>query len=175
MVRSATRHLMVSAALVVVCAALGMSYSLVSIASAGGPALARDGGGTPDSGACAMLTPADIAEATGLTVGEGTAGRPIPGVLGRCTWTGTGDTKVIVTLADAQHMQLTITAQQQAGGASVPGLGSKAVGMPGAGFTGGGYMVNVLDSKGGFGLSILGKEGTRDRVVALAKIVESRR
>ncbi len=35
--------------------------------------------------------------------------------------------------------------------------------------------VNVLDSKGGFGVSVLGKEGTRDRAIALAKIVESHR
>jgi hypothetical protein len=166
------------ASLAVVAATLGTSFSLVSIAYAGGPAPARAAAATSDtpaSGACALLTPADIAKATGLKVGDGAAGRPIPGVLGRCTWAGSGNTKVIVTLADAQHMQMTIAAQQQTGGTAVPGLGSKAVGIQGAAFTGGGYIVNVLDAKGGFGLSILGESGTRDRVVALAKIVESRR
>jgi hypothetical protein len=29
--------------------------------------------------------------------------------------------------------------------------------------------------KGGFGVSILGKEGTRDRAITLAKIIQSRR
>ena len=125
--------------------------------------------------ACAVLTPADIAKATGLKVGNGTAGKPIPGVLGRCTWTGDGDTKVIVTLGDAQHIGLTVAAAEQTGGESVPGLGTKAVGIKGAAFTGGGYIINVLDAKGGFGVSILGKEGTRLRAIALAKIVESRR
>jgi hypothetical protein len=128
-----------------------------------------------DNGACALLTIADIAKATGLKVGDGTTEAPIPGTLGKCTWVGSSDTKVIVTLADAQHMELTIKAQQQAGGTDVPGLGSKAVGIQGAAFTGGGYIVNVLDAKGGFGVSILGKEGTRDRAVALARIVESHR
>lgn len=127
------------------------------------------------SDACALLTPAEIEKATGLKVGNGAAGPPIPGVLGKCTWTGGANTKVIVTLADARHMELTITAQQQTGGTQVPGLGSKAVGIEGAGFAGGGYIINVLDAKGGFGVSILGADGTRDRVAALAKIVASRR
>jgi hypothetical protein len=128
-----------------------------------------------DSGACALLSTADIAKATGLTVGNGTAGPPIPGTLGKCTWVTSGNTRVIVTLADAPHMELTIKAQQQSGGTEVPGLGSKAVGIKGAAFAGGGYIVSVLDAKGGFGVSILGKEGTRDRAVALARIVESHR
>jgi hypothetical protein len=125
--------------------------------------------------ACALLSTADIAKATTLTVGKPQAGSPIPGTLGKCTWAASGNTKVIVTLADARHMDLTVKAQQQSGGADVPGLGSKAVGLPGAGFTGGGYIVSVLDAKGGFGVSILGKDGTRDRAIALAKIVESHR
>jgi hypothetical protein len=125
--------------------------------------------------ACALLTPADIAKATGIKVGSGIAGNPVPGVLGRCTWTGEGDTKVIVTLGDAQHIGATVAASERAGGESVPGVGTKAVGTKGAAFTGGGYVVNVLDAKGGFGLSILGKEGTRDGAVALARIVESHR
>jgi hypothetical protein len=35
--------------------------------------------------------------------------------------------------------------------------------------------VSVVDAKGGFGVSILGKEGTRERTIALAKMIESRR
>jgi hypothetical protein len=128
-----------------------------------------------NANACALLTPADISKATGLSVGSGNAGKAIPGVLGRCTWLGSGNTKLIVTLADAQHMQLTVEAQQQTGGTVLPDLGSKAVGIKGAPFTGGGYIVSVLDSKGGFGVSILGADGNQARVVALAKIVEGRR
>jgi hypothetical protein len=125
--------------------------------------------------ACALLSPADIAKATTLKLENGSAGKPIPGVLGRCTWTGDGDTKVIVTLGDAQHIGLTVSAVEQSGGEKLPGLGTRAVGNKGAGFTGGGYVVNVLDAKGGFGVSILDKDGTRERAVALAKLVEGRR
>jgi hypothetical protein len=133
-------------------------------------------GGEPAANdACALLTPADIAKATGITVATGSAGKPVPGVLGRCTWTGEGNAKVIVTLGDAQHMAVTVKAVEESGGESVPGVGTKAVGMKGAGFNGGGYIVNVLDAKGGFGVSILGKQGTRGGVIALAKIVESHR
>lgn len=128
-----------------------------------------------DSGACGLLTKAEIAKATGLTVGDGTASPAVPGTLGKCIWLGSGNTKVIVTLADSNHMELTIKAQQQTGGTEIPGLGSKAVGIQGAAFTGGGYIVSVLDAKGGFGVSILGKEGTRDRAAALARIVERHR
>ncbi|MGE5243219.1 MAG: hypothetical protein ACM3SQ_03220 [Betaproteobacteria bacterium] len=82
---------------------------------------------------------------------------------------------MIVTLADAQHMQITVEAQLQSGGTAVSGVGSKAVAIRGAAFTGGGYVLSALDAKGGFGVSILGKDGTQERVVALAKIVASRR
>lgn len=126
------------------------------------------------STACTLLTPADIAQATGLKVDQGTAGPSIPGTLGRCTWTGSGN-RVIVTLTDAQHMQISIAATEKNGGVDVPGLGSKAVGNKAASLSGGGYVVNVLDGKGGFGISILGNQGSRDRAIALAKIVESRR
>ncbi len=125
--------------------------------------------------ACALLTPADIHTAAGISVAKGQAGKAIPGVLGRCTWLGTGNTKVILTLADAAHMQLTIQAQQQSGGTPLQGLGSKAVGVKGADFTGGGYIVSVVDAKGGFGVSILGTDGTQARAVALATLVERRR
>lgn len=129
------------------------------------------------SDACAVLTPADITKATGLTVGAGAAGAPIPGVLGKCTWPGEEDTKVILTLTDTQHMQTTIAAWASGShpASAVPDLGTRAVINKGAGFTGGGYIVSVLDAKGGFGVSILGKQGTADRAIALAKLVESRR
>jgi hypothetical protein len=135
-----------------------------------GAALAPNG-----NDACALVSAADIAKVTSIKVGSGTAGKAMPGVLGRCTWTGEGNTKVILTLGDAQHIGLTIKAAEETGGEAVAGLGTKAVGMKGAAFTGGGYIINVLDAKGGFGVSILGKEGTRDRAIALAKFVESRR
>src|SRR5579872_1648065 len=125
-----------------------------------------------EADACKLLSTADVMKATGLTVGEGAAGAPIPGVLSRCTWTGSDNTKVIITLTDAAHMQTTIAAQESFGTA-VSGLGTQAVGVKGSGFTGGGYIVSIIDGKGGTGVSILGKNGTPDRVVALAKIVES--
>ena len=179
MLRFITRHI-TNFGIVVAMISAAIILSLPGSIFAAGPASFRNhaiaGGASPaNSAACALLTPANIAKATGLKVGKGTAGAPIPGVLGRCTWLGGGNTKVIVTLADAQHMQLTVAAQEQSGGTAVPGLGSKAVGIKGAAFTGGGYIVSVLDAKGGFGLSILGKDGTRDRAIALAKVVESRR
>ncbi len=147
----------------------------VSLAVIAATAWAQPPDPAPESNACALLSPADIAKATGLKVAEGTAGSPTPGVIGKCTWAGSGSSKVIVVLGDRQHIQLTIAAAEQTGGADIPGLGSKAAGIKGAGFTGGGYIVNVLDAKGGFGVSILGGEGTRDRAIALAKIVASRR
>jgi hypothetical protein len=128
-----------------------------------------------DNDACALLKKAEIQKETGLMVADATPGKPIPGVLGRCTWDGPGNSRVIVTLADAQHMGLTLKAQQQSGGEDIKGLGSTAVGIKGAGATSGGYVVSVLDAKGGFGLSILGKDGTRERAIALAKVVESHR
>lgn len=57
----------------------------------------------------------------------------------------------------------------------MPGLGSKAVAIKGGLFNGGAYIVTVLDPKGGFGESFLGPAATLDRVVALAKLVASRR
>lgn len=125
--------------------------------------------------ACALLTPVDIAKATGMKVASGIAGKPIPGILGKCTWTGQGGTRVIVTLADAQHIEIAIRAVENTGGQTVPGVGTKAVGIKGAPFTGGGYIVNVLDARGGLGVSILGQKGTRDAAIALAKMVESHR
>jgi hypothetical protein len=125
--------------------------------------------------ACALLTKAEIQKETGMSVADATPGKPVPGVLGRCTWDGPGNSRVVVTLADAQHMGVTVKAQQQTGGEDIKGLGSTAVGIKGAAFNGGGYIVSVLDAKGGFGVSILGKDGTRERTIALAKVVESHR
>jgi hypothetical protein len=124
---------------------------------------------------CALLTKAEIQKETGLMVADAAPGKPVPGVLGRCTWEAPGNSRVIVTLADAQHMALTVKTQQQTGGEDIKGLGSTAVGIKGAGLTGGGYIVSVLDAKGGFGVSILGKDGTRERTIALAKVVASHR
>jgi len=131
--------------------------------------------GDSSNDACALVGAGEITKATGLTVGNGIPGTPIPGVLGRCTWQGSGNTKIVLALADTQHMQHTIEAQQASGGSPETGLGSKAVGIKGAGFTGGGYTVSVVDGKGGFGVSILGAEGTRERVLALAMLVKSHR
>ena len=125
-------------------------------------------------GACGLLSPGDITKAAGITVGSAVPGKAIPGTLGKCTWTG-GKSRVIVVLTDARHMQITVEAALEGGGTAVSGLGSKAAGMEGAAFTGGGYIVNVLDAKGGFGVSILGPDGNQQRAVALAKLVESRR
>ncbi len=155
--------------------AYGLALSIAVIAATAW-AQPRDASqSAPGTNACALLTPADIAKATGLKVGNGTAGSPTPGVIGKCTWTGSGNTKVIVVLSDSHHMQTTIAAAEQTGGTDVPGLGSKAVGIKGAAFSGGGYIINVLDVKGGFGVSILGNEGTRDRAIALAKMVAGHR
>src|SRR5215813_1481756 len=107
--------------------------------------------------ACALLTKAEIQKETGLMVADATPGKPVAGVLGRCTWDGPDNWRVTLTLVDAQHMGLTLKAQQQTGGEDIKGLGSTAVGSKDAGFTGGGYTVSVLDAKGGFGVSILGK------------------
>lgn len=93
----------------------------------------------------------------------------------RCTWVGSQNTRVILTLTDAPHMALTVKAQLQAGGIAIAGLGQTAVGQIGAPFTGGGYVVSVVDAKGGFGISILGAQGTPVRAIALAKLVENHR
>jgi len=145
---------------------------IVVSASAGSAAHAQAGG---MGSACSVISPSDIARTAGITVGGGDPGKAVPGTLGKCTWTAADGTRVILTLADAQHMKIAVEAQQQTGGAAVPGVGTTAVGMQGAAFTGGGYIISVLDAKGGFGVSILGKAGTRDRDIALAKLVESRR
>ena len=146
----------------------------LALALAGSVASAPSSTAVPGDDACALITPAEILKTTGLKVSDGAAGAAIPGVLGRCTWSA-GHNRVIVTLADARHMQITVAAWEHSGGTSIPGLGSKAVGIKADDFTGGGYIVSVLDAKGGFGISLLGSAGSHDNVIAMAKIVESRR
>ncbi len=68
-----------------------------------------------------------------------------------------------------------MAAQAEAGGEAVPGIGSSAIAFPNAPPVVGGYMLTAVDEKGGFGISIQGKEGTKDRAIALAKIVTGRR
>jgi hypothetical protein len=155
--------------------AISMLLLIVMIA-AGANANSRARAQVAGSGAaCSLLSATDIAKATGINVGAAEPGKAIPGTLGKCTWTAADGTKVILTLADAQHMKITVEAQQQTDGVAIAGIGTTAVGIESAGFTGGGYIISVLDAKGGFGVSILGKAGTRDRDIALAKLVESRR
>jgi hypothetical protein len=124
--------------------------------------------------ACALLTPDDIAKAANVKVGTGEAGQPIPGVIGRCTWSGTGGTKVIVTLTATSHMETTIAAEMASGGKAVSGIGSKAVASRAAAMAGG-YVLSAIDAKGGFGVSLLGREGTQELVVSLAKVVAGKR
>ena len=125
--------------------------------------------------ACSTIGPDDITKATGITVSAGEPGKPIPGVQSRCTWVATDGTKVILTFTDTDHAKITIQAQQQSGGTSVSGVGSEAIGIKGTGFTGGVYIITALDSKGGFGVSILGKAGNVEKAIALAKLVASKR
>jgi hypothetical protein len=124
-------------------------------------------------GPCAIISPSQIAKATSLSVGPGTPSTVLTSR--QCTWTGPQNTRIILTVTDASHMALTVKAQQQAGGVPIAGLGQAAVGQVGAPFTGGGYIVSVVDRKGGFGVSILGPAGNRVRAIALAKLVESLR
>ena len=123
--------------------------------------------------ACAMLTPADIAKALSWKVSGGVAGKPIPGVLGHCTWTTSDNAHVIVTLADARHIAFTMQTGEGSGAKAVPGIGTKAVSVNAGGLNG--WIVTVADAKGGFGLSVLGGPATEDNALALARIVESRR
>jgi len=124
--------------------------------------------------ACAVLTPDDIAKTISWKVGAGTPGTPIPGVLGKCTWTNGDNGRVIVTLTDARHASITVQAWEGAGGKDVSGIGTKAVSIKAADVTGG-WIVTAEDSKGGFGVSVLGRTATEDNAIALAKVVEGHR
>jgi hypothetical protein len=63
----------------------------------------------------------------------------------------------------------------QSGATQLPDIGTSAVGTAGNDETEGGYNMNILDSKGGVAISILGNAGTGERTVALAKLIESHR
>ena len=125
--------------------------------------------------ACGLLSRAAIAKATGLHVSKGKEGPPISGSLSNCIWLGPNGAKIVVTLADAERMQVTMQSQLQSGATQFPGIGSSAVGTAGNAETEGGYNLSILDSKGGVAVSILGNEGTGEHIVALAKVVEAHR
>jgi hypothetical protein len=128
-----------------------------------------------NANACSLLSRAAIAKATGLQVAKGKPGPPISGSLSNCTWQGSNGTKIILTLADTSHMQVTMQSQLQSGATQLPGIGTSAVGTAGNDETEGGYNMSILDSKGGVAVSILGNAGTGKRTVALAKLIESQR
>jgi hypothetical protein len=128
-----------------------------------------------NANACSLLSRAAIAKATGLQVANGKPGPPISGSLSNCTWQGSNGTKIILTLADTSHMQVTMQSQLQSGATQLPGIGTSAVGTAGSDETEGGYNMSILDSKGGVAVSILGNAGTGKRTVALAKLIESHR
>jgi hypothetical protein len=81
---------------------------------------------------------------------------------------------VIVTLTATSHMETTIAAEMASGGKAVSGIGSKAVASRAAAMAGG-YVLSAIDAKGGFGVSLLGREGTQELVVSLAKVVAGKR
>lgn len=148
------------------------SFVAVAVLAGRAPRPAR--AALPADSACALLSPADIAKAISWNVGAGTAGPPIPGVLGKCTWATSDNARVIVTLTDARHADITLNAQTSAGAKPVAGLGTKAVSWPATDVTGG-WIVTVEDAKGGFGVSVLSRSATTNNAIALAKLVESRR
>jgi hypothetical protein len=125
--------------------------------------------------ACSLLSRSEIARATGLHVARGKDGPPIAGALSDCTWMAPDGTKIVVTVADAAHMQVTLQSQLQSGASQYPGIGTSAAGTAGNEETGGGYNMSILDRKGGVAVSILGKAGTGERTVALARAIETRR
>jgi len=131
--------------------------------------------GYGQTGACDLLSRAAIAKATGLHVAKGKEGPPIAGSLSNCTWLGPNGVKIVVTVADAAPMQITMQSQIESGAAQYPGIGASAVGTAGNAETEGGYNMSILDAKGGVAVSILGNAGTGERTVALAKAIEARR
>ena len=125
--------------------------------------------------ACSLLSRAAIAQATGLHVARGKAGPSLSGALSACTWRAPDGTKIVVTVADASHMQVTLASQVQSGATEYPGLGTRAAGTAGNEETGGGYNLSILDRKGGVAVSIQGNAGTGERAVALARSIETHR
>ena len=127
-------------------------------------------------GPCALLSPSQIAHITGLHVpAAGQQGAPMAGAQANCRWRADDGTEIIVVLADASHMQVTMQSQEQAGADAIPGVGLTAVGTQGNDETEGGYNMSVLDAKGGVAVSILGAQGTQERTIALAKTIEAER
>lgn len=124
---------------------------------------------------CSLLTTSQIVDSTGLQVAEGQKGLPIPGAIGSCWWQASDGSRIVVTVADTPHMEVTMQSQVQAGADELPELGTSAVGAPGTSETESGYNISVLDSHGGVAVSILGKNGTGDKTLALAKVVEQSR
>ncbi len=125
--------------------------------------------------ACKLLSRAQIAKATGLHVAKGKEGPPMAGATGNCWWVAGDGTKIVVTVADASHMQVTMQSQVQAGAEELKGIGTSAVATAGTGETEGGYNISVLDKKGGVAVSIQGSAGTSDKTAALAKVIETHR
>jgi hypothetical protein len=140
------------------------------------PALNTAGAQAPPApNACSLLSRAAIAQATGLHVARGQQGPALAGSLSDCTWVAQDGTRIVVTLADAAHMQVTLQSQLQSGATQYQGIGSNAAGTAGNDETGAGYNLSVLDAKGGLAVSIVGAAGTGERAVALAKSIEKHR
>ena len=125
--------------------------------------------------ACSLLSRASIAEATGLHVARGRQGPPLSGALSDCSWLSPDGTRIVVTVADAAHMQVTLASALQSGATEFPGIGTRAAGTAGNDETGGGYNLSILDRRGGVAVSILGKAGTGERTLALARSIETHR
>ncbi len=97
------------------------------------------------------------------------------GAQANCHWRADDGTEIVVVLADASRMQVTMQSQEQAGADSISGVGLTALGTQGGDETEGGYNMSVLDAKGGVAVSILGAQGTQERAIALAKLIETER
>src|ERR1700733_13359495 len=78
--------------------------------------------------ACGLLSRAAIAKATGLHVSKGKEGPPISGSLSNCIWLGPNGAKIVVTLADAERIKVTMQSQLQCEARQVHGLGSRQAG-----------------------------------------------
>ena len=155
----------------------GSSPAAASATSPGGTPTGSDSTPAASSSgidACALLMPAEIAQATGLTVGAGVGGPPPAGTLGACSWVA-GASKVVLSLVDTQHIETTLAAlDRRSSGTDIPGIGTKAKAVQNAQGLGGGLNVFVEDASGGFAVSVLTPGATQDQVVALATLVEGR-
>ena len=122
-----------------------------------------------------LLSPQEIAMATGLTVGKGQTGPHFEGARSSCIWQGSDGAKIVVMLTDTEPMQTTMGSMLQTGGDVFGGLGDVAVGTQGIPETGGGYNLSFVDPKGGVAVTIPGNAGTSDRTIALGQLIERRR